>query len=1818
MPAPEGHCQRFEANIFDKSRCQNCFKPRERHVVANEDLGQARPVYGGWLCLAPEGTNFENAGHRSRKWQRRFFVLFEHGGLQFALDSSPSTLPQGTLNLAQCTEVAGAEERTGRKHSLRIAAPDRELFIGGESREDISAWHARLVALARGSRTNHVKKRRAEVQLEQDVIVTHAVQVDMSIPVDPAHRSPNAERMDPPRCSVTRCPAGVGARPDRPPSGTFSFEPAAHRAHPGPGATTEPPATPSRSHNGSRGDERDHRRQLPPSSPHGAQRSSAAPPPREGVPALPRGRSPRLGGPAPPQDARDFWPPTPRGRSPEARHGSASQAQAPSADRANGTRSPYPRGRSPGPRGPLEHAGGGGGSGGGGGGGGNWRIGDRDDDDDDDGGDHRRRTRGGGGATPNAGGVPYPRLASTSDSDTSGGGGGREYASLADVPRARRIGHRDTFVAEKRRLEHKLRTRSPGRDEVERLFGKDRRSLGQGSPHDRELERPVSSDVEERVDASLHSPVARESPRGATRPADTKVMGGAPMSPGGPHPSHGSFRRSQSLDRQNAGLAPTADSTSLKKGWLSWLDDDAQWRKFWFVLTPGALKFYRDTPSEERDHAEGVVELSPHCAIADFQVQRNFGFQIKTKYAVHTLAAVTPGIRKSWMEAIGQSPGLGGSAQDKMSSPEKSWPGRSPSSSSSRDRPVSSASVETREPPPDQARSRPKARLREVRAKTMDCSEFQAVHQALVRSQRGGGGVAHHPVRSSALPPVRMDQSGRSEDGGGAGGVPGNGTYKTYFQTSHAAAQAGPCTGQEAPRNAAAAAASDRFQPRAVASRPAEPEARPAVAAPQGQKPPHVRSTPTREAGGVANPGFARGALNPSDGKARAVLATSVSQTRLLPDKQGPDPSWAPSDRGRAAGDEADGPGAGGGRRRPGGREGEAAGAAVPRAPLSRDEIEQRWRQVEKTPVREEKQIPIATIKPTASSMSPESMVELLQKEVEELRWQLEHVQQDLRSSRGENSALLARLRALEQSEYSPAGFVSQFNIGVAAADYQSRRSGGKEGLLEHGARPRRSLTGAQIHHGHEEPAASGDDDDDDDDDERCVRAPGSRPRKAEARLREIEEALVHKTKACLELEEAASSAQERHRLEARRLQLRLDDAEERLASAVRDLAAADAERRRADGALADAERSRREAAEAAAKEAAARQQLEAEERRRAELEERCLRLQTEVGRLESEREGVSQEEAEAARSLERKLARSEASALALSRQLRAAEEDNETLRSQKETLERELQGARRSDAALAGPEERPVVQIDGQPMEWLDKEIELQDLAARHRAELRDTKASFHKEAERLRAEARRAEEALRARALESVQEMDSLTVCMEAMQRKYQEELRQREDGFREELSRRDRRLQELSREASDRHRQEVAALTGDARARERWFGSALKALLRQLPGWEENGPAERRAGCPSTEETAAGDGGDLENAHLVELLAEKVEETLREFGVAKRELELLRPQGDPAALRDAFQRDLEEVKATCERGLAAMEESHQRSMEDLQRKHQHDMQLLRQQSEQLLAEETAATIAALEAMKSAHRDEFERELEKALKSRHGTGSQDAELIRKQHEEELASIQRELGVLSEQYSQKCLENSHLSQALDAERQALQQCQRENEELNTRCQELNKRLATELMRIRSIVTGDSNGAVPSLAPGKDTYELEVMLRVKDSEIQYFKQEINALKEELQSALRDKKYATDKYKDIYTELSISRAKADLDVTRLREQLQTISQGEERAGYDILKSKSIPDFFKTQTTSSCKRTVRNLRSKSLREGLSTQEQKQLFDEAEVQQ
>ncbi|XP_028288044.1 myosin phosphatase Rho-interacting protein [Parambassis ranga] len=377
----------------------------------------------------------------------------------------------------------------------------------------------------------------------------------------------------------------------------------------------------------------------------------------------------------------------------------------------------------------------------------------------------------------------------------------------------------------------------------------------------------------------------------------------------------------------------------------------------------------------------------------------------------------------------------------------------------------------------------------------------------------------------------------------------------------------------------------------------------------------------------------------------------------------------------------------------------------------------------------------------------------------------------------------------------------------------------------------------------------------------------------------------------------------------------------------------------------------------------------------------------------------------------------------------------------------------------------------------------------------------------------------------------------------------------------------------------------------------------------------PSYDEAATPMEEEEQ-GKGEDAHHMTEVDsmvVLKDRIQELETQMIGMRDELENKHLEGDVTSLREKYQRDFESLKATCERGFAAMEETHQKVIEDIQRQHQREISKLMEERERLLAEETAATIAAIEAMKNAHKEE----LEKTQRSQLSGLNSDIDELRLQYEEELQSIQRELEVLSEQYSQKCLENAHLAQALEAERQALRQCQRENQELNAHNQELNNRLSAEITRMRSCFSGET--ALSPVTQGKDVYELEVLLRIKESEIQYLKQEIHSLKDELQSALRDKKYATDRYKDIYTELSIVKAKADCDISKLKEKLLIATEalgertvdGTVTSGYDIMKSKSNPDFMKKEQSSTSKQS-RGVRSKSLKEGLTVQERMKLFE------
>ncbi|CAJ0949626.1 unnamed protein product [Ranitomeya imitator] len=420
----------------------------------------------------------------------------------------------------------------------------------------------------------------------------------------------------------------------------------------------------------------------------------------------------------------------------------------------------------------------------------------------------------------------------------------------------------------------------------------------------------------------------------------------------------------------------------------------------------------------------------------------------------------------------------------------------------------------------------------------------------------------------------------------------------------------------------------------------------------------------------------------------------------------------------------------------------------------------------------------------------------------------------------------------------------------------------------------------------------------------------------------------------------------------------------------------------------------------------------------------------------------------------------------------------------------------------------------------------------------------------------------------------------------------------------------FQEQIQELQIIHRNEMKTL-------EDRYTQSIQQLQDTLDSYQRE-PPYTPSPVDSTTRSIASDQETPVDVDSMNLLKGRILELEAQINILKVELEQRHPEDYMSSIKEKYQADFENLKATCERGFTAMEETHQKKLEDLQRQHHRELEKLREEKDRLLAEETAATISAIEAMKNAHREEIDREREKSYRSQVSSINADVESLRRQYLEELQSVQRELEVLSEQYSQKCLENAHLAQALEAERQALRQCQRENQELNAHNQELNNRLATEITRLRNLVTGDG-GDVSPLTQGKDVYELEVLLRVKESEIQYQKQEISSLKDELQTALRDKKYASDKYKDIYSELSNVKAKAECDISRLKEQLKAATEmlGDKSpenasvSGYDIMKSKSNPDFLKNDR-STINRQLRNIRSKSLKEGLTVQERLKIFE------
>ncbi|XP_019961490.2 trichohyalin isoform X2 [Paralichthys olivaceus] len=299
------------------------------------------------------------------------------------------------------------------------------------------------------------------------------------------------------------------------------------------------------------------------------------------------------------------------------------------------------------------------------------------------------------------------------------------------------------------------------------------------------------------------------------------------------------------------------------------------------------------------------------------------------------------------------------------------------------------------------------------------------------------------------------------------------------------------------------------------------------------------------------------------------------------------------------------------------------------------------------------------------------------------------------------------------------------------------------------------------------------------------------------------------------------------------------------------------------------------------------------------------------------------------------------------------------------------------------------------------------------------------------------------------------------------------------------------------------------------------------------------------------------------------------------------------DAVAAREAYQKHLE----LQDHGVTAVEEMHRKLMVDLQQQHQMEVAALLQEKDQLLQEETAATMAAIVAMRRAHK----QELEKSRQSQHIRQSADITQLHIEYEKEIQLLHKELEVLSVQHTQKCLENSQLSQELQSERKSSIQHQQEKQELIKKQREMDEtsQLQFSMNRKHSHVAAQTT----------DFYEMEVILRAREAEMQFLRQEACSLKEELKLARMDKIYAQNKLRALYTN---SQDEMHHDVNKHNTEhfkLGPWSSNRDTSG----KKDSMTNgaFLKKTEKSSLTRQIR-VRSKSLKDGLSVQERMKLFE------
>ncbi|XP_053988582.1 protein outspread isoform X2 [Hylaeus volcanicus] len=211
-------CRKFAPNIFNKSKCSSCFKQKEEHSAEALECNRATRKISkcGYLFVAP-GWDFSNPLNRTKRWQRRWFVLYDDGELTYSVDEHPETVPQARIDMTRVLEVAAAEDVTGHPYSLAVTSPEGVTFVKGTCREE-TRWWADVLQVYSRNKGRH--KRNATFPGGQTTILQVTPTIRSNTPNPPRPRF-NSCRSEPrssawiPETAVTTdlCPSVFSSSP---------------------------------------------------------------------------------------------------------------------------------------------------------------------------------------------------------------------------------------------------------------------------------------------------------------------------------------------------------------------------------------------------------------------------------------------------------------------------------------------------------------------------------------------------------------------------------------------------------------------------------------------------------------------------------------------------------------------------------------------------------------------------------------------------------------------------------------------------------------------------------------------------------------------------------------------------------------------------------------------------------------------------------------------------------------------------------------------------------------------------------------------------------------------------------------------------------------------------------------------------------------------------------------------------------------------------------------------------------------------------------------------------------------------------------------------------------------------------------------------------------------------------------------------------------------------------------------------------------------------------------------------------------------------